>query len=402
MGSDDTWAPAWDLRVGGVSLGERYRRLITRIRVEATLDGADELTIEASAWDEDANQPAILGETILGVGNQVVLYLGYGDNLHALQRFRLVREEARYTAGALPTVTIRGYSAAKVLVDQQKARSYTAPVADSDIATDLADGYGWAVPAQAIEATTTRQASRVKKQGTSDWEWLRQLAVANSFGPPLIRYEESLDNEVLYFRTTSLANQTEIATFVHHPVLAGADTDYGTLLEFAPTLSLAQVPTHVEVVGWDPVKQVPVKVVMEITETGQESTVLTGQDVGKLSKPPKSGSELQVKVLSEAGSESEKREVLYAGHVQTTDDAVSWASRWLRTRNQAFMVARAKTIGYELLWTGQIHRFEGLAPHHAGLWEVLQVTHEISSEGYTCDLDLARVLEEAATPTEGA
>lgn len=402
MPAPDTWAPAWDLRVGGLSLADRYRRLITRIRVEASLDGADELTIEASAWDEELNEPALMGETILGVGNLVVVYFGYGQDLAPLQRFRLCREEARYSSGALPTVVIRGYSAAKTLVDNQKSRTFSAPVADSDIAENLAQGFGWAIPGDAIEPTKTRQHSRVKKHGTNDWEWLRQLALANSFGPPLIRYDAAQDNEVLYFRTTSLHTQAEIATFIHHPVLAGADQDVGTLLEFAPTLSLAHVPTHVEVVGWDPVNQAPVKVVMVITETGQESTVLHGRDVGKLSKPPKSGSELQVKVLTEAGAEKEKREVLYAGHIQTTDDAVAWATRWLKTRNQAFMVARAKTIGYEQLWTGQIHRFEGLAPHHAGLWEVLQVTHEMSAEGYTCDLDLARVLEEAAAPTEGA
>lgn len=397
----DNLAPTWELEIGGVRLLEDYRRLVTGIRCEATVDGADEIVIDAVAWDERSSSFRILGETIFAAGNEAVFFVGYAGSTRALQRFRLVREEARYGSDGPPTVTIRGYSTAHRLVESTRARSWPAGTADSDIALELAAEFGISVAGSKVQATEPRTKARVKKAGDTDLAFLQQLAVANGYGEPIIRYDPDLGEDVLYFRSVSLADQAEMATFYWNPAVGGSEAPTGTCLSFAPTLSLAGVPTKIEVLGFDPVAQQPIKVVLEITEQGQESTVYRGGDVGTTAAP-RSGSQLQVRVLAEGGKDQEKREVLSVAHIQTTEDAVSWGTRWLRTRNQAFMVARATVVGYENLWVGQIHEFRGLAEPHNGKWEVLQCTHKFGDQGYVCDLDLARVLEQAAAPTESS
>ena len=59
-------------------------------------------------------------------------------------------------------------------------------------------------------------------------------------------------------------------------------------------------------------------------------------------------------------------------------------------------------MGIPSLWVGQVHRVGGVAPTHAGLWEIKRVAHRFGSSGYTCDVDFDRVLDESAEPAEGA
>ena len=113
---------------------------------------------------------------------------------------------------------------------------------------------------------------------------------------------------------------------------------------------------------------------------------------------PSSGSALQVEVLGNAAQSSEgnKRESLHVATVASREGALAFARRWIRTRNLAFMVARARTVGDGSLWIGQVHTFEGLAPIHSGRWQISRVRHSMTSAGYVCDMDLLRVLEATA------
>lgn len=397
------FAPRFEIRVNGRALPPEYAALIASVRVEATQDGADELEIDASAWDGVGQRFRILGEDVLMAGNSCVVWGGYGQNLEPLQRFRLLREEAQYPSGEMARVRIRGYSAVHRLAEAKAARAYEAGATDAQIAQAIAEeaGIGWTT--DSIPPTAPLQGPRVKESGASDWDFLVGLAAANEYGPPLVRYDAATDRDILYFRPLSWRVQRERARFVRSPWLAGTDAPAGTLLEFEASLSLAGVPTRVEVVGWDATAQAPIRVAVEIREDGQEPLItdLSGT-IREVSDGIRSGSQLYVTVLN-AGSdapESAKAEVIPVYAVRTTEDAVAWAMRWIRTRNQAFLVGRATTIGWPRLWTGQIHEFAGLAPHHNGLWYVESCAHVWDRGGYRCDLDLSRVLDESAAPEE--
>ena len=394
--------PYWDLHVNGDPLPAETRALVLSMVVDATVGGADELVIRARALDSTSTTPGsryrLVNDNALGLGNEVVAFGGYADGeVVALQRFRIMRHEPQFPAGGSPTITIRGYSAEHRLVEHTEARAFDLGVADSEIVREIAEEHGLTITADSLEDSEAASRVRVKKAGTTDWQFVQQLAVANDYGPPYVRYDEGLDADVLYFRTTSLVNQTEVATFVYDPAEAGSNEPSGTLWTFNPSLSLAGVPTQIMVIGWDPVAQEPVIVTLEITAGGLSPITIKQGDVADVSEYVRSGAQLQVTILDNApNAEPSKREVIVSDLVDTTDSAIAFANRWFRTRLQAFSVARARTVGFERLWVAQLHRFEGLPAMFAGLYEVLGCKHVFDSNGYRCELDLARVVEEDA------
>lgn len=401
-------APGWDLHVNGEPLPAEYKALIQSVSVDATVDGADELVVQALAWapDKTGVRYRFVGDNAMSLGNEVIAFAGWNDGeIVALQRFRIMRLEPSFPAQGVPTVTIRGYSAEHRLVEFTGARQFERGIPDSEIVREIAEEHGLTVTADSL-ADTEQEAprARIKKAGTTDWTFLQQLAAANDYGPPYVRYDEGLDADVLFFRPTSLENQETIATFIYDPIEAGSQEPSGTLWSFNPSLSLAGVPTRLEVIGWDPVAQEPIILTLEITDGGLAPITIRRGDPEEVTEFVRSGAQLQVTVLDNApNAEPEKREVVVSElDMTTTDDARAFAERWYRTRLQAFAVARARVVGYEQLWIAQVHRFEGVPALFAGLWETLGVRHVVDGDGYRCDLDLSRVVEEDAEQPQEA
>lgn len=397
----DPARPAWDLRVNGKPIPEDVRAAIRAISAELVIDGADELQIEADAWDSHAGRWVLLAETTLAPGNLVVLYTGYGHELHAVQRFRVVAHSASYPSGGIPSVTVRAYSAESRLVEATQPRVYEGPVSDADIARDLAAEAGLAVTAESVDDTMARPAGRTKPKGTTDLQFLQELATFNDFGPPICRYDETLGSDVLFFRRTRIERST-LLDLVYDPHLAGSEDVAGDLISFQPEINLADGPTAVRVTGYDPESGQVVEVTIGIADVSREQVIYRGvpSEIVDFGEPLA----LRVQVLAQgdergaAGAE----EVAAEGEVLTVDGARAYARRWIESRRRAFMVARAEVIGDPRIVLGSVHTIEGVAPTHAGLWEVEGVTHEIDGDAYICQLDLSRVLESAREPYEVA
>lgn len=405
--ADDRWAPAWDLTINDTAkLTDRHRSLIRSMDVLASVDGADTLTIQAEAWDSLDGVYRFAGETILGPGNYVKVYAGYtGVPLRPLQRFQVISEEVDYAEDGVK-VNIRALSAAMYLVDYTQARKFPIGMTDSEIARAIAEDHGLLIWGSSLEDTPPRvpDVGRVKTQGTTDLDFLKALAIANKFGPPYVRWDEGTDQDVLYFRTTRISDQPARARFVYNPPISGITgvSPQATCYKFNPILRIAGVPTAVQVIGWDPVAQEPIAVTVEITAEGQKTTILKGREVKNYPAEIKSGSQLQVAILdsSKAADKTDKVEAFSKMTLTTTDTAVEWAARWLDTRSRAFVTASARVVGWEDLWILQTHEWAGTAAVHEGLWEVQEVKHTLAPGPYVCDVELVRVLEEAATPQE--
>lgn len=396
-------APTWDLMINGSTLlPAGVKALVDSVTVDANVDGADELVITARAYNPTGTPGArwaLVGSTLLAPGNLVIVYGGYLDGADlpvALQRFRLVGEDVDYAAGDVPKVTIRGYSAAARLAEHTDGRAWEGPIADSAIVEEIAAEHGLTVD---VEATPARDQGRIKKRGVSDLAFLRQLAVANGYGPPIVRYDEAADADVLTFKAQAVDTSAAL-TFTFDPVEAEADTASGNLIRFRASLDLHGVPTSIVVGGFDPVAQTPVVVTMQITSAGQDPVIMTGAKAA--SYEIKGAGEFQAKAL--ADSDDPRDELIESlslpSTVVTVEDAVDWATRWIKLRAAAFLTGDATILGHPAVWVGQVHTFQGLAPTHAGLWEILGCRHVFNASGYTTSLELGRVLEDAAEPEE--
>lgn len=401
----DEWAPAWDLEINaGLKFPPEHRQLVRSIKVLADGDGCDELTIVADARDPDTRAWRFVGEALLAPGNRVTVFLGWGLELEAVQRFIIVEEHVSYGERGHPQVTIRGLSADRRLAAWEGARAWEGPIADSDIVRELADTHQLLVTGDSVADTPSRGASgkaaRKKPRNTSDLTFLHQLAVANGYGSPFVRYDIETDSDVLYFRPLEAGDPL---TFTYDPVEAGSDLTCGDCYSFEANLDLSGVASEVEVIGWDPDTQQPVAIVMKVEDAGQDPTVYEGADANAVAGyMVKSGAEMVVRVFSDGDEpEPKKRDAIHVPHVHTIDEATDYARRWIATRNQAFLTGRAKIKGNAAVWKGQVHEFVGIAPVHVGLWEVVRAEHTLDERGYVVDLDLARVLEDAAEPVEG-
>lgn len=394
-----TLAPTFELLVNGQRLPESVRRTLDGVTVEATIEAADELTITAGAWDSIAGAWRIVGEDVLGLGNLVVVRVGYGRELVALQRFEVTRHEPEYPNNGLPRVTVRAYSAEHRLVAETKPRTWT-EVSDSEVVRQLAEEHGLTTTAESLQDIVGINPSRVKPAGTTDWEFLCKLAAASGFAPPLVRYDEDLDRDVLFFRDFDLdVVQTEIPELVYLP---GADRT-GSLWSFRPQLSLAGAPTKVRVDGFDQDTQEPIAVVLEITRNGERTTIYRGGEVTEIGEAPRSPGQLQVAIIDDgnASAKRSKTEVLSVESVATEEDARDFARRWIDTRRRAFSTASGECRGDTRLWAGTVVRVLGVSDQDAGLWQLRECTHVVDSSGYRVVInDSNRVLEDAADPVE--
>jgi phage protein D len=383
----DLSAPRWELEVSpGVFLSADLKRLVRSVTCDATLDGADELVVQADGWDSIDRRWRLIGETILGPGSQVVLWAGDGRSLSPMQRFRMAREEVNYGPGGAK-VTLRGYSAEARFAEATEPRVWSGPSVDSEIARELAGIHDCAVTATSLDPTGEVQGGRLKKAGDTDWSFLQQIAEANGYGAPWVRYDADTGRDVLHFRAQRLDQQPHVATFRRAVPVP-------TLLQFSPSLSLQGIPTAVEVVGWDAGAGQPFRVVARVNGAAGETTVQIGPDVGRLDEPITSGGKARARALRDGGADPDRPEVRYVPSASTPEAAEAWARRWLRTQSTAAQTARATTVGHVDAWVGQAHRFAGLAPHHEGLWFAVGCRHSWSSAGYRCDWDLERIVEE--------
>ncbi len=395
----DPFAPAWDLRVNGEPIPDDVRAAIRSITAELTVDGADELTIEADAWNSLARRWILVSETTLAPGNLVVLLTGYGHDLAAVQRFRVVGHEASYPADGAPTVKVRALSGESWLVERTEPRVFEGPISDSEIVREIADASGLRTTATSVDETPVRAGGRTKKKGATDLEFLQELATANDFGPPVVLYDPDTGEDVLYFRRTRIEHAADVLDLVYDPHLAASGDSSGDLLSFSPELNLADTPTKVRVTGYDPESGQVVEVTIGIADSSREQVIYRGRptDVEDFGDPIA----LRVAVLQQGDGKGDApaEEVVAVGEIRDVDGARAYARRWIADRRRAFMRARAEVLGDPRIRLGSVHRVSGVAPTHAGLWEVEAVTHQIGTE-YRCDLDLSRVLESAREPYE--
>lgn len=383
----------------GVFLAPELLARVVRFEIEATVDGADALQLVVHPWDEERRAWLFRAGEPLGPGSEVVAWVGYGRELVALQAFRVEHRRAPMRAGETPKLEITGYSAEARMVANETARSWSGPVSDAAIARELAEAHGLAWTPQTIPDTPTRDRGRVKEKGTTDWEFLRRLAYANGHGDPWVRWDPSSRRSVLYWRRTRLTDQEEIATFRLFPALA---SEASTLLSFDASYSLQGAPSAVEVLGWDAVKDEPVRVRVTMDPSGQVSLLYKGPGARQVPQKIKSGTQLQVATLQESG-DGERPELLAVegGPLQDAEAIGSWARRYLETRNRGFTTAEAETVGYERAWIGQVHRFEGVPEEFAGAYEVTAVRHRIQGGAYRCSWDLRALIEEPQIREEG-
>ena len=105
-------------------------------------------------------------------------------------------------------------------------------------------------------------------------------------------------------------------------------------------------------------------------------------------------------------SEASVREVLAGYTIETDQDALDFAKKWLQARAASYLVAKGtlKNIpGIEGMDTAQVHEIVGVAELHAGGYATLDVDHKWTREGgHDVSVAAQKLIEESGLPPAGA
>lgn len=434
------------LVVDGRPLPADYAKLVQSVRLTTTADGAGQLDINMAATDDLGRGFRVINERVLWPGREVDLWAGYGRHLTPRGRFRISKHRTRY--GKLPTVALVGYDRLSDFLANTDALLFEGLSRNSAVIEQLLreryPSLGWC-----IVDSPEREGDRFKAVNDTDLAFLKSMAEGDGFAYPRIWTRDQWDVAVqnatragkpvqsmlkgahLNIRDVNLIYMplSEVVTLSPtlrlHNLLKSRGGDWSNLeVEF----STEGLPTAVEVYGVerDGGNERVVRVVVEMTETGARvASVDAGFDnrwtrQQKIREQVKAGTAVKLCALSDerrsietggtytyhnkAGvavkgkSEQSVREVLSSYLVETQQDVVDFAVRWLQSRASAYLLAKgdlANIPGIEGVDVHQVHELDGVAEPHAGPYVVIDHVSDWSRQnGHTMGLTLQKLVEE--------
>jgi uncharacterized protein len=216
------------VHVNGTALPQSAWADLRSITVQEDLDAMSMFTLELYNWDERRLRFTWSDSSVLAVGGEVRIALGYVDALQPVMIGEITSLEPRFARDEQPLVTVRGYDHRHRLARGRKTRAFK-QLSDSAIAGQVAREAG-------LRADTTDSGAAVPhvlQSNQSDWEFLTERA-------RLIGYEVFVRDKVLYFRPPQQATAPAVT------LRLGQD-----ISEFSPRLSAQDQVGEVAVRGWD-------------------------------------------------------------------------------------------------------------------------------------------------------
>lgn len=404
------------LEVNGIPLPSAYVQLIKQIQLTESFDGADQLTVEMKAWDEDRGQFRVVGENVMGPGSSIVLKTGYGANLRDRGRFDLNRFEPSFGA-AEPSVSLVGYSGLSRLMKNEQPWDFGRPKTYSDAVRMLGARYNMAVEADpsgdipykvkqlkrrkrkrnGTRAQFSQRQKLIKRAGVNDLTWLKWMASSANFYWPRVVYKNGRDT--LLFQAPSSARQrVQTDRRIWRYVTPGEDAQQ-TLLSFNPTLNLSNLPRAVRVTGNandGKVHVVEAEIVgQDILRSGESAIRISLRDSRPITKQERQlftrPGALVLDVLGAQSATTEynpikKRKEQMLGRevvksavlINNIGDLEAIARGWLRARLQLFCTGDAEfdnVVDSDLITPHQAHKVDGVSNEYLGWWMVKSVTH---------------------------
>jgi phage protein D len=320
------------------------------ITVQEDLDAMSMFTMELYNWDERTLRFTWSDSSVLAVGNEVRIALGYVDALEPVMIGEITSLEPRFAREEQPLVTVRGYDHRHRLARGRKTRAFQ-KMSDSAIADQVAREAG--LPAEVTDSGAA--VPHVLQSNQSDWDFLSERA-------RLIGYEVFVRDKVLYFRPPRQAAAAAVTLRI------GQD-----ISDFSPRLSAQEQIGEVAVRGWDVKGKKPI---VGRARAGQETTARGGGASG-----PRAA-----------------RQVFGASSVASVDlpvRSVAEADRIARGRlnDLALDYIQGDVVaeGRPQVRAGMVVAIEGAGKRFSGSYYVTSVTHSLTADdGYRTTFSVQR------------
>jgi hypothetical protein len=344
-------------------------------------------------------------QKVLSEGDHVVPYFGRGNDVFSnFNRFVLIRSHPHFGRDGVPTIELVGRDGRFMMTGneflgkkrraragrkEQKKGPTNFNGTDSSIIDQIAYFYGWAVDLDPTTGTKTR----VRKKGTSMWEFVLAIAKANNY-TAWVDWSDYFDLWILHFRKKQeVPGPGRIFEY-------SSQTENSTLLEFHPTRDASRQITDIEVLHFD-------------RKTRYIDTQwLSYEDKSLPPPPPDRGFERDSQGRTVIDF-SERREYgaslvfkLEGRVIKTFADrpfknkqqAKEYVIRLVNEHQSDFMTARGVVVGTENLRPRQIHDLRGI-DEYSGFYYFTDVTHKAGAEGSIYENDFVgyRILDNTAT-----
>ena len=352
---DPFYAPAFQVRIQGLTLSSDVSRALISVSCESSLDAAAMLTLQV-----DNAGLRFTDSPLFEVGQDVEVYMGYGSELHPMMLGEITALSPSFPQSGSPTLTVTAYDKShRLRRNQPKPRTFDY-LNDSLIVARIAAENGL-IPV--VDPAPMPRRESVPQTG-SDWALLKQLADRNFF-------QVYVHWDRLYFRPPR--PQTELVVL-----------EWGrNLISFTPRLSTSGQNGVQEVLGYD----------YELAQT-----------VAALLPAISLGSSLD-DVVARLGSGFIEslvhlgRGVIRNEGVTGFEEAAVLARSVLLKALQGLYEGSGQCLGMPTLRAGDMLEIKGVGKRFSGTYLVGKVTHTIDGGGYQTQFEMSESANQALLPS---
>lgn len=364
-------APRFLLDANGASIGS-IEALATSVVYESADGMADKLEVTFNNPDFVLNDLRVLQP-----GNELGLWLGYGNALEWIGGAEIVRPKPNFPRSDMPTLQVVAYTRDHRMMDNEPEkgadRRYVDASYDAAVSA-VASRYKFEADIDIVDSIATF----VHKAGVSDFDFVRGLA--NITGYFFWVDQDEVGAWTLHFRSPqTYKGQDKRYTFRYN------DGDKTTLWSFQPEFLIKGGATKLRVQYRNP--DTGTLIDEEVEAEDKEYETKTSKVTDLADGPPASGEAVKIFV----GDFSFK--VVPSKKFETAQEAKLWAEQWFRRSRQHFITGRAMLPGLESLRARQTHTFANFGPTYDGDYYFSNVRHTATSDGgYECEATARKVL----------
>lgn len=403
---------------------DRFNRSVLSVSLSDEVGQVAEVLVQVGLWDEvNGGWREDLVEALYP-GESAEVW----DGKECHGSFTFETQERNYSQDET-TFTAWGYGGLRALVKEEQSRVYQGYTNDSDWIPLLLDEHGMGVDLKSSEFQSFK-GDRFKELGESDLNFLNTIAMANGLGLPYVRYDPQAQKETVVLRALDPEANRGLGALKLRVTSETGESDF---TEFGTLWDAGDMPTAVEVIGWDKAVRKPYRVTVQATPKGPKLLSKEYTDIGRAERkkvaPGRRGGDSRGVVVHLLGdgreavdtnvvyrvktgkrrrrirAKKQYREILATTFAEGVDDAVKFAKRWLQTRMEAYYTCDGVLVpnlpGTEGFRVNQAHRVVGAAQDDNGWYIVTSVNHEWGADGHAVTFDGSRLLLDVIAPLRG-
>ena len=417
MADVDRYAPTFALFVEDTVISSDVTDDVVEVLAESDVDLASKIEVTVK------NTSSIYSDsTLFAPGNQIEVWMGYGDALGYVMRGEIIRHLPSFPkTGSIPTLKIVAHDLSHRMAREElrvKAAKGTVqkkvkgkPGKESgrvwgskleEVITEICEKYD--IKAIVDPALAKVGEAFVQKKGTSDVAVIR--ALANLYGAEFfVEYDptgrvygtddsgeilkiQTPGTWVAHFRKPLTKPEGKVYEFVY------SEGDDGTLLSFDPEYGLPDAISEVCAWVFDRKAREWVQITTEETKAGKSPKFSAGTfDPKKKNSPP--GGEV------EALDSMTRLKIAASGHsievltrkFRNVGDATAFVDSWLQRYKDAFVIGKGELPGVEPLKAGQIHKLGGIGKRLSGDYYFAKVAHKWTpGDGFGTEFSARKVI----------